>query len=125
MTLQESMDPRIGSVSANDYAAEALRLMMTRHLGWLFVLDRNEIAGVVTARELARWPDELLKERDVREFLTQPLLTIPIETDEMEAANRLQRSGLRFAGITRSNLPVGFITPDALIQHNQLSLLAC
>ena len=125
MTLQDIMDPRIGCVSANDYAAEALRLMIARNLNWIFVLDRNEIAGVIQAKELARWPDERLKERDVREFMTPHFLTIPIETEANEAARLLKHSGLRFAGITRNNLPVGFLTPDTLPRCDQLSLLAC
>jgi predicted transcriptional regulator len=114
MRLHELMDSRFVTVSANDYAAEALQLMQTRKLSWCFVLDRNEIAGLVWAKDLARSSDMMLKERDVREYIAPGLPTVNIETDSQDALRLLQRSGQRILGIIKNNLPVGILTQESL-----------
>lgn len=119
MHLHELMDPRIGTVSANDYAAEALQLMNSRNLSWCFVLDRNEVTGLVWADDLAHLPDTLLKERDVREFVTTSLLTVSIDTDLQEVERLLHRSGQHLLGIIQNNLPVGIISEDHIRRENK------
>ena len=114
MQLHELMDPRIGTVSANDYAVEALSLMNSRNLNWCFVLDRNEVNGIIWAEDLLRIPDTLLKERDVREFVTARLLTISIDADLSEAERLLHRSGQPVLAILKNNLPVGILSQDAI-----------
>jgi len=113
MRLHELMDPRIGTVSANDYAAEALLLMNARNLGWCFVLDRNEVTGIIQAKDLDRIPETVLKERDVREFVRGNLPTVNIDAEVQEAERLLRRSGQRWLGILRNNLPVGILSQDA------------
>lgn len=125
MHLQEIMDSRIGTVSANDYAAEALRLMTARNLSWSFVLDRNQVAGIILAKDLARLSDALLKERDVREYVTTNLLTVNIETELQEAIRLLNWSGHRFLGILKNNLPVGILTLESILNTNPPRRLAC
>jgi predicted transcriptional regulator len=114
MRLHELMDSRVGTVSANDYAAEALHLMNLRSLSWCFVLDRNEVTGLVWARDLAQLPDALLMERDVREFVTTQLLTVNIDTEVQEVERLLHRTGQRLLGVVKNNLPVGILNRDAL-----------
>jgi CBS domain-containing protein len=125
MNLHEIMDSRIGTVSANDYAAEALRLMTTHNLSWSFVIDRNQVAGIVQAQDLARLSDALLKECDVREYVITNLLTVSIETELQEAIRLLRRSGHHFLGVIKNNLPVGILTQESLPEFNKPNLLAC
>ena len=124
MHIHELMDSRISTVSANDYAAEALRVMASRNLSWSFVLDRNQIAGIIRAKDLARLSDALLKERDVREYVITSLVTVNIEADLNEAERLLRRSGQHFLGIIKGNLPVGILTQGALTQFGK-QRLAC
>jgi predicted transcriptional regulator len=114
MQLNEMMDSRIGTVSANDYALEALRHMKAQKLDWSFVLDRNQVSGVVFARDLARLSETTLKEKDVREYLTTNLVIVDIETEPQEAARLLRHSGRGFVGVVKGNQPVGMLTSESL-----------
>lgn len=114
MHLYEIMDSRIGTVSANDYALEALRHMTTRQLDWSFVLDRNQVSGVVFARDLVKMSEATLKERDVREYLTTNLVMVDIETEPQEAARLLRFSEQGFVGVVKDNQPVGILTTESL-----------
>jgi len=114
MQLHELMDPRIGTVSANDYAAEALYLMNSRNLNWCFVIDRDEVNGIIWAEDLHHVSDTLLKERDAGEFVTNRLLTIDIETDLSEVERLLQRSGQPAVAILKNNLPVGILNQETI-----------
>lgn len=116
MHIHELMDSRISTVSANDYAAEALRVMASRNLSWSFVLDRNQVVGMIQAKDLSRLSDELLKECDVREYVNTSLITIHIETDLNEAERLLRRSGHPFLGIIKNDLPIGILTQEAIIR---------
>lgn len=69
MRVLERHKPTLASVSANDYAGEALRLMKKLGQRWIFVLDRTEIAGLVFAKDLENEPQERLHEGDVREYM--------------------------------------------------------
>jgi predicted transcriptional regulator len=122
MHIHELMDSRISTVSANDYAAEALRVMASRNMKWSFVIDRNQVVGIVQAKDLSRLSEALLKERDVREYINTSLVTVNIETDLSEAERLLRRSGHRFLGILKNNLPVGVLTQDAMFREGLTSM---
>lgn len=122
MHIHELMDSRISTVSANDYAAEALRVMASRNLSWSFVLDRNQVVGMVHAKDLSRLSDGVLKECDVREYVNTSLITIHIETDINEAERLLRRSGHAFLGIVKNDLPIGILTQEAIIRAGMTQL---
>lgn len=125
MQLTEMMEAEILTISANDYAIEALRLMNQRNAPWAIVLDRDWIAGIVYAQELNRFPASLLKERDVQEYLRTNLLMIPEEAQPQEAERLLRNSGMDFLIVIRDNRPMGMITRDSLsrlaVKHKQAS----
>jgi len=119
MHLYDIMDPRIGTVSANDYAVEALRHMASKKLDWTFVLDRNEVSGVVFARDLERLSEATLKEHDVREYITTNLVMVDVATEPQEAARLLRFCGRNFVGVVKGNQPVGMLTRESLARPSQ------
>jgi predicted transcriptional regulator len=118
MRLYDLMDSHIGTVSANDYALEALRHMTAQKLDWSFVLDCNQVSGIVLARDLAAIAEATLKERDVREYLTN-LIMVDIDTEPQEAARLLRFSERGFVGIVKNNQPVGILTTESLGQSSR------
>lgn len=125
MQLTEIMEAEILTISANDYAIEALRLMSQRNAPWAIVLDRDWIAGIVYAHELNRFPETMLKERDVQEYLRTDLLVIPEHAQPQEAERLLRNSAMDFLIVIRDNRPMGMITRDSLsrlaVKHRQAS----
>ncbi len=124
MLLQELMSTEILTISANDYAAEALRLMNHHARTWVIVLESDQIAGIVFLQDLERLTESTLKERDVREYLRTNLLMIGNEAHPQEAERMLRCSGMDFLTVVKNNYPVGIITQDHLmppIVHPQAS----
>jgi len=114
MQLYDVMDSNIGTVSANDYAVEALRHMKARKLDWSFVLDCNQVSGVIFAQDLARLSEATLIERDVREYLITNLVMVDIDTEPQEAVRLLRFSERDFIGVVKDHQPVGILTTESL-----------
>lgn len=119
MRLLDLMEPEILTISANDYAIEARRLMEQQHTNWILVLEKSQIAGVVLAQELASLPEGMLKERDVREYIRPNLLTINCEAQPREAERMLNRSGRNFLVVVQDNHPIGVITQESLVHGSR------
>lgn len=121
MRVYDIMDSRIATVSANDYAAEALRLMTLGRRAWIFVLDCKELIGIAYASDMERLSESLLREQDVREHLKTNLLAIDPEADTKEA-ERLLRTGRRdFLTVVKDGCPIGIITRDSLTRSGSRS----
>lgn len=108
------MDRSITTISANDYAAEALRVMTARGQSKILVLERDEVVGVVSASDLQRMSDASLKDRDVREFMATRMLAIHVETQLQEAERLLRLSGLDFLTVVKDAYPVGIVNKETL-----------
>lgn len=116
MHISEIMDTGFSTISANDYAIEAQRIMTTRQCPWLFVLDRNELAGIICARDLERYSEATLRDRDVREFMVTSVLPITSDADIQEAERMLRGSSRGFLAVVKEGRPVGVITPKSLVR---------
>jgi CBS domain-containing protein len=116
MRLWEVMEPTRESVSANDYAAEALQRMRNRGCDWAFVLDRNEVVGLVFARDLERQPPDYLQEEDVRRYMTTRLILIGPDIASQEAERLLRLSRQDFLAVVEDHRPVGIVTAHSLIR---------
>lgn len=115
MRIFDIMDSRIGTISANDYAIEALRMMSAQQCPWIFVLEANELAGVIYARDLERYSETVLRDRDVREYLVSNVATVDADLDIQEAERLLRISGKGFLAVTKEGRPIGIITPKSLV----------
>lgn len=114
MSLLEVMDSRVEFVSANDYAIEALRMMHARKVPWICVLDRDNVTGVILAKDLEKIPDNRLQEEDVREHLQGAQVGIQADTEPQQAERLLRFSGLRFLIVWLGSRVAGILTKETL-----------
>lgn len=121
MRVYDIMDSRIATVSANDYAAEALRLMTLGSRPWIFVLDCKELIGIAYASDMERLSESLLREQDVREHLRTNLLAIGPEADTKEAERLLRTDRRDFLTVVKDGCPIGIITRDSLSRSRNRS----
>lgn len=110
MSLTELMNINIGSVSANDYAGEALSLMREKNLAWAFVLDRSQVVGIVYARDLERLSEMGQLEQDVRELMKTNLMIVSPEVERREVERLLKLSEHGFVAVIHDDRPLGVIT---------------
>jgi CBS-domain-containing membrane protein len=116
MQVADLMDTHVLTISVNDYAIEAKRLMSQHERAWIIALEQSQIAGVVLAQDLERLSEALLKERDVREYVSTDLLMVSRDAQPQEAERLLRRSGRDFLTVMDENWPIGILTQDALTQ---------
>ncbi|HEY9685828.1 MAG TPA: CBS domain-containing protein [Coleofasciculaceae cyanobacterium] len=108
------MDSKFVTVSANDYAVSALELMRNRGLSQLFVLDRDEIAGMIFEKDLKGLSEKLLRNSDVRETMVTNLQVIEPNLPREEAESLLHRDGLACLVVREGRRIQGVITRDRL-----------
>lgn len=116
MRLLDLIQPAVLTISMNDYAIEAQRLMVQQQSSWIIVLEGLQMVGVVFAEELSGLSPALLNERDVREYVRAYPLMVNHDVSIQEAQRLLKRSGLDFLTVLRDNQPVGIITQANLSQ---------
>lgn len=110
------MDTNVLTISVNDYAIEAKRLMLQHDRAWIIALEQTQIAGVVLAKDLERLSEAILKERDVGEYISTDLLMVSRDAQPQEAERLLRRSGRDFLTVMDENWPIGILTQDDLTQ---------
>lgn len=119
MQVQDIMDTHVLTISVNDYAIEARRLMAQHGRDWVIAVERAEVAGVVWAESLRSIPDSTLKELDVREFVSADLPKVSRSAKPREARRVLRQSGLHFLTVMENDWPVGVVTEDDLTARGQ------
>lgn len=120
MRIDEFMDTQVLTISVNDYAFEAKRLMAQQACDWMIALDRADVAGVVFAQELERASEAALKERDVREYVSAAWLRVNRDIQPQAAERLLRRSGYDLMVVVDENGLVGIVTLDTLAhQHSK------
>lgn len=109
MFLHEVMESDIATVSAFDYAVEALTLMRRACLERVFVLDRDEIAGVVFRHDLERQSEAALRDRDVREYMNTGLAMADAQSTLEEAERLMRRRRLVYLAVMQNKRLVGAV----------------
>lgn len=93
--------------------AEASRLMRDRDIGALIVLEQEDVAGVVTDRDIVvraiaehRGPDDT----PVSEVTSKDIIAISPEDDADEVVQTMRRRALRRVPVVEDGRPVGIVS---------------
>jgi hypothetical protein len=73
MLLRDVLETTNEFVSANDYAVDALERMRSNGNRWSFVVDRDEVIGLVFTQTLESHPTSVLRTTDVKEHINSEL----------------------------------------------------
>jgi signal-transduction protein with cAMP-binding, CBS, and nucleotidyltransferase domain len=127
-TVEEIMtrDPR--TVDASDTIANAARVMRDSDIGDVIVMDGDEIACIVTDRDIAvravaegRDPDSTR----VTEVCTTGVETIEPEASVDDALSRMREKDIRRLPVAKDGRPVGIVTlGDLAVEREPDSTLA-
>jgi CBS domain-containing protein len=96
---------------------EAAAIMDSAGVGALAVIDRDQLVGIVTDRDLVRRGMAKGLEPDARvdNVMTTPVVTIDAEADLHYAFSLLSTHGVRRLAVVRDDRFVGMITVDDLL----------
>ena len=116
MRLKDVMSKNFRTISPNDTATEAQYQMSQYNSSHLVVIERSEVVGIVSAKELENIDGRFLKSRDVRDFMTPNVVTANLEMDVGEAAKLMRGNVASCLPVMDGNTLVGIVTISDLLQ---------
>ncbi len=99
---------------------EAIALLAERRIGALPVEEAGSIVGIFSERDVihglaASGPDAL--DRQVREVMTAPAITVSPDTEVMAALELMTRRRIRHLPVTENGKTVGFVSIGDLVKY--------
>lgn len=107
----------VRTCAVEDVLAAAARRMRQADIGALAVLDRGNLIGIITERDLVA---AIAVEKDprsavVRRYMTHHVMTASEEEDSADAARRMLEAGIRHLPITRDGEVIGMVSVRDLL----------
>jgi len=118
--VKDFMKKDVITIDAGGSAVGVSKCMSEKNVGCLVVLERAQLAGIVTERDLitrvmAQGKDPL--KTKVSEFMSSPLITIDPDASVSEAAEVMAKHGIRKLPVVRRDILYGIFTARDLIKH--------
>ena len=120
MIVQEAMTKDPITISPNETATVAAKLMRDQSIGSLIVVHEDEVLGIVTERDLVHRvlasmqnPNTVL----INDVMTTPVVTISQREDVASAAKLMKEKGIRRLVVMNQQELVGVLTTDDLTRN--------
>ena len=121
MQVKDVMTRKVVSVSSDDTAAIAAKVMKEKNVGTLMVIDGQEVKGLITDRAIVtRVVGEDKDPRDVpiRSIMTRDIITCSEDKDIMDAARTLGENKIRRMPVVNDHHElVGIISISDIALH--------
>jgi acetoin utilization protein AcuB len=118
MLVHDIMQPRVVTVTPRTAADEALRLLRTRGIRHLVVVDRDEVVGIVSDRDvkqIAAQP-ERFKEWVVDDVMSGAVVTVDPTTPVEDAARLMLREKISALPVTQDGRLRGIVTETDIMR---------
>lgn len=112
--------PDIISCTSSASVGEGVRLLAERRIGALPVVDRGQVVGIFSERDVvyqlaAQGP--ALLDRPVGEAMTAPAVTVEPSTGVLDALGLMTRRRFRHLPVVESGTMVGFVSIGDLVKY--------
>jgi len=128
--IEEIMIHDVITITPERTLYEAAKIMGERHIGSLIVIKYETPVGIISERDLLREVAEKgialekdwlvggasIKEKQVEEIMSYPLITISLKSSLKEAARMMIEKKIRRLAVSESGKVVGIITAADLIR---------
>ena len=119
--LNEILTPNAIGVSRTTPVSEAIKIMRSKHISCIVVLEENRPIGIFTERNVVQVVAERQADfdnREIRELMSSPVLTANKNVEVYTAYNLLMTSKIRhLIVVDDENHAVGVVTQSNLIEH--------
>jgi signal-transduction protein with cAMP-binding, CBS, and nucleotidyltransferase domain len=116
--VEELMKQDLASVNCGDPVSLAATLMRIRKIGSVFVKHQGHIVGIVTEADIVRKvvsahrsPEQIT----VDMIMTAPVISIDLNAPIFEAADLMDRSGIRHLAVTHCHDIIGILSVRDLL----------
>lgn len=117
MRVQDVMSGPVQTVPPALDAGEAWDLMRLKGIHHLVVAERSGVVGVLSDRDIGgRRGASLRKNREVRDLMTDRVVTVTPETPVRKAANLMRGRSIGCLVVTRAGRPAGIVTVADLLE---------
>lgn len=117
MRLQDLMNTRVETASPHEAAADAWERMRARRIHHLVVVDRGEVVGVVSERDLGGPRGSALREgRTTADLMTPQVVSAEPETTVRKAANLLRGHTVGCLPVFDGQKLAGIVTVSDLLE---------
>ena len=119
ITVDRLMTRRVVSVAAGSSAIDAAKLMTNHKIGSVFVLEQDRIVGIVTEPDIIRkvvGVDGVPYGIPVEDIMSSPVIGIDGRRSVTDAADLMERHGLRHLAILKDNSIVGILSVRDLLR---------
>lgn len=119
ITVDRLMTRRVVSVAAGSSAIDAAKLMTNHKIGSVFVREQDRIVGIVTEPDIIRkvvGVDGVPYGIPVEDIMSSPVIGIDGSRSVTDAADLMERHGLRHLAILKDNSIVGILSVRDLLR---------
>lgn len=111
MPIVDAMAPRLVSVTPDETVQVAIARMLEENVGSVAVCEEGRLAGIFTERDLLRLAGEGREFLDLRvgEVMTRRPVTVPPDTDVLEAARIMGERQIRHLPILEGEHILGVV----------------
>jgi CBS domain-containing protein len=111
MPIVDAMGPRLVSVTPDETVQVAIARMLEENVGSVAVCEEGRLAGIFTERDLLRLAGEGREFLDLRvgEVMTRSPVTVPPDTDVLEAARVMGERQIRHLPILEGEHILGVV----------------
>ncbi|MCB2180628.1 MAG: CBS domain-containing protein [Desulfobulbaceae bacterium] len=118
--ISDILTPDVVGIAPEASISETLQLMTSKNISCVVVMEGNHPIGIVTERNMVRLVAKqwgVIRDQEVREVMSSPLVSIEGGMDIFEAYNVLFSKGLRHLVVMDGDEPSGVITLSNIIEH--------
>ncbi|MBP0128427.1 MAG: CBS domain-containing protein [Nitrospira sp.] len=119
ITVDRLMTRRVVSVPVGSSAIDAAKLMTNHKIGSVFVREQDRIVGIVTEPDIIRkvvGVDGVPYGIPVEDIMSSPVIGIDGRRSVTDAADLMERHGLRHLAILKDNSIVGVLSVRDLLR---------
>ncbi len=118
ITVDQLMTSQMVNIAAGTSAIEAAKLMKTHKIGSVFVTKQDHVVGIVTEPDIVRkvvGVDGVPYSIPVGEIMSSPVIGIDGRRPVTEAADLMERHGLRHLAVFKEKSIVGVVSVRDLL----------
>ena len=109
----------IWSVAPESLVFDAIRLMSSKNVGALVVIERDKLVGIISERDYTRkviLRGRSSRETEVREIMSKPVLSVGPEKSVEECMRIMTESRVRHLPVLESGRVVGIVSIGDLVK---------
>ncbi|MCL4339744.1 MAG: CBS domain-containing protein [Thaumarchaeota archaeon] len=109
--VSEIMSVKIYPISPERSVRDAHRMMKSKHVSGLPVLEDEKLVGIITGKDVHNVQREMMDRTKVRDVMTEQVVTAYADSPVSNALERMARAGLwRIVVVSRTGGVIGIIT---------------